>query len=228
MFAKASQNETVREAVAKVKASRWAPVILAWITYAAWAYAIWGAWVPARAVGNILLGVDMAEAVKFLPAVRGGQIAVPREVFLLPQWTLALLLSVHAWQPRWPYPRWIRAALHLAACMTALSMLPPPWSPALLRAPEWRTQVILIGSALAICLTGPLWARLPERWTDTALAGIALVVGGMVGHALQAVWPEFTRVYHHPLTYGPGVWSLGVGVTALLLFPLLTPRITPQ
>ncbi len=201
---------------------------LAWVTYVAWAYAIWGPWIPAQAVANRLLGVDMAEAVKFLPAVRAGHLPVQREIFLLSQWMLVAMLSVHAWQSRWPYSRWERALVQFAACATALSMLPPPWSPALLRLPEWRLQTGMLLSGLFMCALSPLWGRFPARWTDPILAGLGLIIGIAVGYELQMVWPEFTRIYHHSLEYGAGIWALGVGVTGLLLLPLVPSSPTPQ
>jgi len=66
------------------------------ITYAFWALAIWAPWIPARGIANIVLGVDMAEAIKFLPGIRSGHIHVWREAFLLPQLTLSVTMAAHA------------------------------------------------------------------------------------------------------------------------------------
>ena len=198
------------------------PLLIAWLTYGALAYAVWGPWVPSPTVANTLLGVDMAEAVKFLPQVRSGQISVHREVFLLPQMLLAFTLAIHAWQRRWSYPTWLRVLMQLAAVVTALSLLPPPWSPALLRAPEWRVHTALIGITLAVALFAPLWARWPARWLDRALGVFALLTGTWVGAELQQVWPDFIQVYHRSLNFGGGVWALGLGVTGLLLFAIVT------
>ncbi len=193
-------------------------LLIVWIvTVGAWALAVWGAWIPAEPVATRVLGVDMPEAVKFLPGVRAGQVHIWREGFLLPQVMLSLLLALHAWQPRWPFPRWVRVSLQVLAAAVALSMLPPAWSPASLRAPEWRLQVRLILLCLLVAGVAPLWRYLPSRVVDVLLAGLGLAAAFVVVSQLTNVWPEFERVYNTPLAYGTGIWALGVGSTGLLV-----------
>ncbi len=192
--------------------------LLIWmITVSAWALAVWGAWIPAKPVATRVLGVDMAEVVKFLPGVRAGQVSIWREGFLLPQVTLSLLLALHAWQPRWPFPRWVRVGLQGLAVAVALSMLPPPWSPTSLRAPEWRWQVRLILFCLFVAAAAPLWRYLPARLVDVLLAGLGMGTALVVVAQLTRVWPEFEGVYNVALSYGTGVWAVGVGATGLLV-----------
>ncbi len=186
-------------------------------TFVAWGIAIWGAWVPDRSVANTLLGVDMAEAIKFLPGIRSGRIRVWREAFLLPQLTLSIMLAVQAWQKRWPFPTWLRVGIQVIALMTALSMLPPAWSPPLLRAPEWRTQVLFILTGVAFSIASPLFQFISAKILDGLVALLGLVTATLVGSYLQTVWPEFTAVYHRPLPFGVGVWALGFAVTGQFL-----------
>ncbi len=194
--------------------------VLFWVmlaTLVAWAVGVWGAWVPARAMGLTVLGVDMPEAVKFLPGVRSGQVRLWREAFLLPQVVLSLALAVHAWQPRWPLPVWARGGMQLLALMVALSMLPPAWSPASLRAPEWRLQVLFILGCAAAAALSPVWRFLPAVVGDLLLAALGFVAGGLIAAYLNLVWPEFAAVYNAALPFGVGVWGMGAGVTGLLV-----------
>ncbi len=183
----------------------------------AWAAAVWGPWVPAEPAALQVLGVDMAEVVKFLPGVRSGDIAVWREGFLLPQVILSLFLSVHAWQRRWPWPWPWRLGMQALAFMVALSMLPPAWTPATLRAPEWQTQVRLILFCALMAGMAPLWRWLPSWLGDGLLALGGIGTGLWLVAALQRVWPQFEMVYNTPLPYGWGLWALGVGITGLLI-----------
>ncbi len=187
------------------------------LTGLAWATAVWGAWIPAQAVALRVSGVDMAEVVKFLPAVRSGQVHIWREGFLLPQVMLSLFLSFHAWQRRWPFPLWLRIVLQVLAAAVALSMLPPAWSPAVLRAAEWRLQVRLILLCLAFAVLSPALYLIPARLTDALLAMAGIATTLVVVSGLTQVWPEFERVYNMPLSYGAGVWTVGIGSTGLLI-----------
>ncbi len=199
----------------------WRSLVLAWLSYFFWAVAIWAPWIPSKAVANTLLGLDMAEAVKFLPGVRAGHIHIWRESFLLPQLTLSAILALHAWQPRWPYPKWIRFSMQLVAFMTALSMLPPAWTPSLLRAPVWRTQTLFISLGVGLALLSPAARLFPIQLVDGFLALLGLGTATLLGGELQMLWPEFTAAYHHPLPFGVGIWALGLGTTVLLLLAAL-------
>ncbi len=191
-------------------------MVLFVLTTLAWAGAVWGVWVPAPPAALKVIGVDMPEVVKFLPGVRSGQVQVWREGFLLPQVVLALLLSVHAWQRRWPWPWPWRVGMQVLAVMVALSMLPPAWTPATLRAAEWQTQVRLIGLCVFAALVAPVWRWLPAWLGDGLLAVLGLGAGLWLASAVQQVWPEFEAVYNISLPFGWGIWALGGGVTGLL------------
>ncbi|MDQ1301293.1 MAG: hypothetical protein QG637_1214, partial [Chloroflexota bacterium] len=44
----------------------------------------YGPWAPHKAAGLIVLGLDLAEYVKFLPDVIAGRVVLRREIFYLP------------------------------------------------------------------------------------------------------------------------------------------------
>src|SRR5512133_3728589 len=105
-----------------------------------------GPWVPHRAAGLVILGLDLAEYVKFLPEVISGQMALTRELFYVPLFAASVSAGLLA--GRRTLPALGRALLALAAVPLALAMLPPAWTPASLRTPEYRLQVL----AIALCL----------------------------------------------------------------------------
>ena len=209
--------ERARMGVNAHRRMSWSWLLVLVLTGAAWAVAVWGAWVPHAAVALRVAGVDMAEVVKFLPGVRAGQVHIWREGFLLPQVTLSVFLAGHAWQRRWPFPLWLRLLLQLAAVSTALSMLPPAWSPALLRAPEWQQHTRILLLTLTVAFLSPLFRFVPGWVVDVGVALLALGTGIVVAWQLSRVWPEFEQVYNLSLTYGVGVWGVGIGVTGALL-----------
>ncbi len=120
-------------------------LLLGWLLVAA---GYWGPWVPAAAAGLRVLGLDLAEYVKFVAEVRSGQIALTREVFYLPLVALSVSLSLLAHRSELRLPRWARWMLNLLAAPAALAMLPPAWTPSLLTTPEFVKQT----AAMAICL----------------------------------------------------------------------------
>ena len=69
----------------------------------------WGAWLPHPAAGLNILGVDLAEYVKFVPEVTSGQIPIKREVFFYPLLSLAMGLILVGTIKRPALPLWLRA-----------------------------------------------------------------------------------------------------------------------
>ena len=92
----------------------------------------YGAWTPHKAAGLVVIGLDLAEYVKFLPPVASGQIALRREVFYLPLFVASITAGLIA--GRRTAPPALRVVAGLAAIPLALAMLPPAWSPAVLAA----------------------------------------------------------------------------------------------
>ena len=101
-------------------------LLLSWLLLA---LSVWGPWVEAKPAGLRILGLDLAEYVKFVAEVRTGQIRLVREVFYLPLVTLSLSLSlfVHRQELRLPGaaalgfqpPGGTCGPSHAAACVDA-------------------------------------------------------------------------------------------------------------
>ena len=69
-----------------------------------------GPWVPHVASGLTVTGLDLGEFVKFLPAVRNGEIGVWREGFYLPLIAISVSFSLLVFRPELAYDRITRCA----------------------------------------------------------------------------------------------------------------------
>ena len=176
----------------------------------------YGPWVPHRAAGLIVLGLDLAEYVKFLPQVAGGEIGVTRELFYLPLIATSLGASLIA--SRDALPRWFRWILGLCAIPLALAMLPPAWSPAVLLKVEFRMQVIVIAGCLLAVIAIPLMRRISDRIVFALIAVLALMAALLPTWGFLRVLPPIEGLYNHPLAAGWGFWLnlAGFGAAAVL------------
>lgn len=196
------------------------PTLLVLIGCSAIAAGYWGPWVWSEAAGLRILGLDLAEYVKFLAEVRNGQISLQREVFYLPLITLSLSLSLLVHRPELRLYKGVRWLLNLLAIPVALSMLPPAWTPPLLRTPEFSNQTLAIGFCLIMAAASyPLLRRLP--WTVSAALVTVLAVGAIVPPvatfyrlqtALASVYGSSAQVGHGPALMALGCALLSVGV----------------
>ena len=130
-----------------------------------------GPWIPHRAAGLVIVGLDLGELVKFLYPVQQGDIALWREGFYLPLVAVSVALSLFGWRRALGYPLVARLGLFGVATAAALNLLPPAWTPGLLLTPEFRLQTALMLGCLALALVMPLAALLPLR-----LAGVIVLV----------------------------------------------------
>jgi hypothetical protein len=172
-----------------------------------------GPWVPHRAAGLVIIGLDLAEYVKFLPEVISGQIALTRELFYVPLFAASLSAGLLA--GRRTLPVLGRALLALAAIPLALAMLPPAWSPTSLRTPEYRLQVLAIAVCL-LMLPGILLTRhLPRRLVLVVIALLGLAAALAPVNSFLLVRPAIAAVYNHSLPLGWGFWANLLGFLAL-------------
>jgi hypothetical protein len=172
-----------------------------------------GPWVPHRAAGLVIIGLDLAEYVKFLPEVISGQIALTRELFYVPLFTASLSAGLLA--GRRSLPLLGRVLLACATIPLALAMLPPAWSPASLRTPEYRLQVLAIAACL-LMLPGILLTRhLPRRLVLFVIALLGLAAALAPVNSFLLVRPAIAAVYNHPLPLGWGLWANLLGFLAL-------------
>lgn len=181
----------------------------------------WGAWLLHPAAGLNILGIDLAEYVKFVPEVRSGQVSLRREIFYAPLVSLSLgltlLATIH--RPRLPLP--LRLLILALAVPPALALLPPAWTPALLRTPEFRAQTLAIGLLLAAALLAPLWRRfLPDPARGLLLLALAGLPFPAIA-AFQRLLPALAALYNHPLAPGPALFRLGLGAGLLAAGGLL-------
>ncbi len=177
-----------------------------------WAAGYWGAWVPHKDAGLVILGVDLAEYVKFLPQVRSGEIHLWREGFYLPAFALSLGISLLAWRRELPLPGWVRGLATLLALPPAFAMLPPIWTPALmLHSAEFRQQAIAIGVAVAAAAISPLLGRLPGQVTAFLAAATFVIAAAIPIYQFATIHPALEAIYRERLRWGYGVWLVIAG-----------------
>jgi hypothetical protein len=181
----------------------------------AWGY--WNAWLPHTAAGLTILGIDLAEYVKFVPEVTNGQIPINRQVFFLPLLSLiiGLIMSATIRQPRLPI--WCRGTMLALAVPASLALLPPAWTPALLRTPEFRIQTVAILFLLLAILLSPLLYRyLYDLWR-----GVILILAGIISfpalRAYNRLLPALERLYGHPLQTGTTPYLVAAGAILLAI-----------
>ena len=180
----------------------WLPLIIAGLVGLA---GYFGPWVPHPAAGLVVSGLDLGEYVKFIPQVIAGDIALRREFFYLPLFAGSLLASLLA--SRRALPRWSRVLLALGAIPLALAMLPPAWSPATLRLPEFRLQMV----GMIFCLLmvpGVIVTRyLPDRLALALIAAFAVPAAVLPAWGLLQIRPAVAELYRQPLRLGWGFWA---------------------
>jgi hypothetical protein len=172
----------------------------------------YGPWVAHRAAGLIVIGLDLAEFVKFLPEVASGRIAFRREVFYLPLVAGSVTASLMA--SRRFLPTWLRWILAIGAAPLALAMLPPAWSPVVLLAPEFRLQVLAIVICLMLIPGIALTRYLPDWLILAVIAILATLAAVGPAWAFQRVRGSINHVYGQPPALGWGFWLNLMGFLA--------------
>lgn len=181
----------------------------------------WGPWVWAEPAGLRVLGLDLAEYVKFIAEVRSGQIVLTREVFYLPLLALSLTLSSLAHRPEFRLLRPIRWLLNLLAIPAALAMLPPAWTPRLLTTPEFAKQTAAIIACLAAAfLSYPLLRRLPAPIAAFLVLLLALPAMTLPVAAFTQLRPALDAIYGQPIIVGRGPWLTSLGLSLVSLASL--------
>lgn len=206
----------MRDALRQWLRSLWFATLLVLLGWLLITLGYWGPWVPADAAGLRVLGLDMAEYVKFIAEVRSGQITLTREVFYLPLVALSLSLSLLAHRSELRLPGLARWGLNLLAIPAALAMLPPAWTPGLLTTPEFVKQTAAIGVCVMVAvLSYPLLRRLPARLTEGMILLLALVAVVSPLLAFARLSPALNAVYGRQLPLGRGLWQMPLGFVLL-------------
>ena len=174
-----------------------------------------GPWIPHRAAGLVITGLDLGELVKFLYPVQQGDIRLWREGFYLPLVAVSVALSLFAWRREMGYPLAVRLLLFAGALVAALNLLPPAWTPGLLLTPEFRLQTALMLGCLALALVAPLAALLPLRLVG--VVGLALTLAALYFPLAQFQWilPALADLYGQSLVAGWGYWVTGTGLAGV-------------
>jgi hypothetical protein len=189
------------------------------------AYGVWGSWIWAAPAGLRVLGLDLAEYVKFMAEIRSGQIAVTREVFYLPLLALSLSLSFFAHRREVRLASAVRWLVNLLAVPCALALLPPAWTPSLLTTPEFVKQTIAIGvCVLAALLSYPVLRSLPRTLVAglTILLSLAAIFPPLI--AYFQLRPAFDTIYGQSVSTGFGAWASLAGSCLLGLASILFAR----
>lgn len=169
-------------------------------------------WVWRPPVALQLTGPGLAEFVKFLPQIRGGQIQIERLFFLLPLMVAIIALPLFAGNSQLRLPGWFRWTMRLSVLPLALATLSPVWTPAILLAEEFRLQTALAGLAVGLAVFSPLFGRIPLR-----ILGWLFVTAGLAALILpywhfSLVQAEIQEAYHEPVTLGWGWWLTALGM----------------
>ncbi|MFN8439294.1 MAG: hypothetical protein U0175_00890 [Caldilineaceae bacterium] len=171
-----------------------------------------GPWVNHKAAALVISGLDLGEYVKFLSSFRNGTVHLWREGFYWPLVTVSLILSLNVFRAERRYPWWLRWCFVVIALIAALNLLPPAWSPPVLKSAEFRQQMI----ALLICglatTFSPFLALLPAR--IAAFLSLLLLVAALWWpiRGFLAVLPNISQLYNHSLQPGWGMWVMAFGL----------------
>ncbi len=170
-------------------------------------------WLPNRAAGLALLGLELAEWLKFLPAVQSGEVG-PRGVFYLPPISLGVLMLLAS--VNWPRvsATWAWRGLALLVSLLAL----PPVE-ALLDAPAERLRSVILIGLVVIVLTAVALGWLERLGLPARLAlaaGVALAGGALPLLVYREVRALVSFLVGTPLGVGVGVWLHAIGHALVL------------
>ena len=172
-----------------------------------------GPWVDHKAAGLAILGLDLGEYVKFLPAVRSGEIGLWREGFYLPLVAVSLAFSLYAFRTELGYPWYVRAGLLAVAVMAALNLLPPAWTPQRMLTPEFQQQswgIVICLAASGVQSAAGLVAALGKRHHRHSVS--AWLQPACLSGSFSRYCRALAELYNQPLAPGWGLWVMAVGL----------------
>ena len=179
-----------------------------------------GPWVDHPVAGLVIMGLDLGEYVKFLEPVRSGAVTIWRAGFYLPLLAVSLIFSLHAFDAQLRYGWPMRAVLLGIAIVAALNMLPPAWTPHVLRTPAFRVQVVAIAGCLGAMLISPFLALIPHHIRSLLALLLALGASWWPLRDFLRTLPAIRAVYNQPLTAGWGVYVMIGGLGILIIFSI--------
>lgn len=174
-----------------------------------------GPWVNHRVAGLVITGLDLGEYVKFLPVVRGGQVALWREGFYLPLVAVSLICSLYVFRAELYYHWSMRALLIAVACVAALNLLPPAWTPQRLATAEFRLQTLALIGCLAAVGISPFLALLPPILPALFTLLLSLTAMWFPVENFERVLPNIAELYHRSIQPGWGMYGMAGGLILL-------------
>jgi hypothetical protein len=95
-------------------------------------------------------------------------------------------------------------------------LLPPAWSPALLTAPEFRLQSVVMAICLGLAAISPILGLLPPRPVILCALGLGIAALLVPVAAFLRILPAISAIYNQSLTPGWGVWVMEVGLVGMM------------
>jgi hypothetical protein len=181
-------------------------------------------WVNHSTAGLVVSGLDLGEYVKFLPAIRHGQVVLWREGFYLPLLALSLGCSLYVFSPRLRYPFWLRGLLLALSIVAIGNFLPPAWTPARMLTPEFRQQAAAILVCAVALVASPLLGRAPGLVSAAAITGLAIAAAWTPVHGFLRVLDGIAELYRQPIQPAWGLFVMCAGLVGLALFGWLAAR----
>ncbi len=192
-------------------------IVNRWLTPLALTFILIGyltVWHPSPVAGLRLIGWEVGEWVKFLPAFIQGNAPTNRNWFYIPPITLSIALILWASHGRGRIRTWLTALFALPIAFLAVPDIPIIVDES---RDQWLTRVLWFGGVCLLVLIAPLLGRLPGR----IRAGLLLVCG-LLGAALPTAAYQASRWHIADLTtmtadLGIGLWLNVLGHLLLLI-----------
>jgi hypothetical protein len=185
-----------------------------WLAVALIGVGYFGPWVAHQAAGLVLSADDLAEFVKFMPAVRSGELGIVRELFFVPIWLTSIGLGLLAGRLRSIGRRIVGLLTSLLLVFTPL----PPYS-FLLSAYQssefgltfWATLI-----AMLITIGIAIWGgRISDRVEASLWIVLGLAAASIAPLHFVKVQPAIEQLYHFDI--GWGFWAVVIGGLGLAL-----------
>jgi hypothetical protein len=158
--------------------------------------AYWAPWVHHAAAALRLSGQDLGEFVKFIPAIRRGELSFPRQLFYLPPLVATIVLVAISVNRQLPYRQWLRVAMLVFSVAVLPGVLPPAWGhPKELFVAEFRLQGIGLLLGAGVAAAHGLFRRLSLRTLALIVLALALPALAAPQAAFWAIRPRLWAAY---------------------------------
>lgn len=176
-----------------------------------------GAWVWHPAVAFRYSADDLAEFVKFMPAVRSGQAPITRELFYLPIWLASIGLAL--WLGRFVHRKRVRWLAGLPLLYVAV--WPMPMYPFILeayRSPEFGLSFWASALAAALCaVVLALGSRFPHCVVLSAWIAIGLAGASVAPLHFVRLKPALDALHGWTMGVGWGIVAVVIGFLTVVV-----------